>query len=101
MDGISAVVAERRVDNETYDDAAPSVLPHQLVRILTRDFSHTLQRLRERLDVAFSIEVFENIERQHKALWESYRNQSDLKSSIDSFDDGTAYRNAWYGLQST
>jgi hypothetical protein len=31
MDGITAVVAERTGDNEAYIDAAPDVLPHQLV----------------------------------------------------------------------
>ena len=37
--GISAVVADRNEYNEAYIDAAPIVLPHQLVRILPRDFS--------------------------------------------------------------
>ena len=39
VDGISAVVAEQNEDNEAYIDAAPSILPYQLVRILPRDFS--------------------------------------------------------------
>ena len=68
VDGISAVVAERNEDNEAYIDASPSVLPHQPVRILPRDFSVYLQRHRERLDYTFSIKEIENIGRQHKAL---------------------------------
>jgi len=38
VDGITAVVAERTENNEAYINAAPNVLPHQLVRILPRDF---------------------------------------------------------------
>ena len=56
VDGISSVVAERNKYNEAYIDNYPSVLPHQLVLILTRDFSVYLQRHRERLDYTFSIE---------------------------------------------
>ena len=41
--GISAVVAERNEDNEAYIEAAPSVLPHQLLRILPPYFSVYLQ----------------------------------------------------------
>ena len=101
VDGISAVVAERNEDNEAYIDASPGVLPHQLVRILPRDFSVYLQCHRERLDYTFSIEEIENIGRQHKALCDAYRRQPELKSSIDSFDDGAAYRDAWNGLHNT
>jgi hypothetical protein len=38
VDGITAVVVERTEDNKAYINAAPDVLPHQLVRILPRDF---------------------------------------------------------------
>jgi hypothetical protein len=54
MDSITAVVAERTEDNEAYIDAAPDVLPHQLVLILPRGFCVYLQRHRERLDYTFS-----------------------------------------------
>jgi hypothetical protein len=101
VDGISAVVAERTEDNEAYIDAAPDVLPHQLVRILPRDFCVYLQRHRERLDYTFSNEEIETIGRHHKALFDSYHRQPDVKSSIDSFDDSAAYRDAWIGLQNT
>ena len=67
VDGTSAVVAEQNEDNEAYIDAAPSVLPHQLVRILPRDFSIYLHFHRERLDYTFSIKDIENIWRHHKA----------------------------------
>ena len=50
VDGISSVIAERNKENEAYIDAAPSGIPHQLVRILPRDFSVYLQRHREHLD---------------------------------------------------
>jgi hypothetical protein len=101
VDGITAVVAERTEDNEAYINAAPDVLPHQLVRILPRDFCVYLQRHRERLDYTFSNEEIENIGRQHKALCDSYRCQPDVKSSIDSFDNSAAYRDAWIGLHNT
>jgi hypothetical protein len=100
-DGIIAVVAERTEDNEAYIDAAPDVLPHQLVRILPRDFCVYLQRHRERLDYTFSNKEIETIGRQHKALYDSYHHQPHLKSSIDSFDDSVAYLDAWIGLQNT
>ncbi len=76
-------------------------LPHQLVRILPRDFCVYLQRHRERLDYTFSNEEIENIGRQHKALCDSYRRQPNVKSSIDNFDDSAAYRDAWIGLHNT
>jgi hypothetical protein len=98
VDGIIAVVAERTEDNEAYINAALDVLPHQLVRILPRDFCVYLQRHRECLDYTFNNEEIENIGRQHKALCDSYRRQRDVKSSIDSFDDSATYRDAWIGL---
>jgi hypothetical protein len=100
-DGITAVVAESTEDNEAYIDADPDVLPHQLVRILSRDFCVYLQRHRELLDYTFSNEEIETIGRKHKALYDSYHRQLDVKSSIDSFDDGASYRDAWVGLQNT
>jgi hypothetical protein len=54
VDGITAVVAERTEDNDAYIDAVPNVLPHQLVRILHRDFCVYLQLHRQRLDYTFS-----------------------------------------------
>jgi hypothetical protein len=59
------------------------------------------QRHRERLDCTFSNEEIETIGRQHKALYDSYDRQPDVKSFIDSFDDSAAYREAWIGLQNT
>ena len=56
VDGISAVVAEQYEDNEAYIDTAPSVLPHQLVRILPHNLSIYLQCYREHLNYTFSIE---------------------------------------------
>jgi hypothetical protein len=87
VDGNTAVVAERTEDNEAYIDAAPDVLPHQLVCILPREFCVYLQRHRERLDYTFSYEEIETVGRQHKALYDSYHRQPDVKSSIDTFED--------------
>ncbi len=50
VDGITTIVAERTEDNGAYINAAFDVLPHQLVRILPRNFCVYLQRHRERLD---------------------------------------------------
>jgi hypothetical protein len=101
VDGIPAVVAERTADNETYIDAVPDVLPHQLVRILPRYFCVYLKRHRERLDYTFSNEEIETVGRQHKAWYDSYHRQPDVKSSSDSFDGSAAYLDAWIGLQNT
>ena len=68
VDGISAVISYRNKYNEAYIDATPSVLPHQLVRVLPRNSSVYLQRHWERLDYTFSIEEIDNIGRQHKSL---------------------------------
>jgi hypothetical protein len=54
-----------------------------------------------RYDYTFSNEAIETIGRQHKALYASYHRQPDVKSSLDSFDDSAAYRDAWIGLQNT
>jgi hypothetical protein len=70
VDGITAAVAERTEDNEAYIDAAPDILPHQLLRVLPRDFYVYLQRHRERLDYTFSNKEIETIGRQHKALYD-------------------------------
>lgn len=100
VDGISAVVAERTGDNEAYINAAPAVLPHQLVRVLPRDFSTSLQRHRERLEYTFSAVQVESIGREHKALCDSYCREPAVKSSIDSFHDGTSFHDAWAGCRS-
>ena len=101
MDGISAVVMERNEYNKAYIYATPSVLTHHLVRILPCDFCVYLKRHRERLDYIFNIKEIENIERQHKALCNTYCRQPELKSSIYSFDNGAAYRDSWKGLHNT
>ena len=99
--GISAVVAEQKKDNEAYIDAAPGILPHQIFHILPCNFCVYLRCHQERLDYTFNIEEIENIGRQHKALCNAYQLQPELKSSIDSFGDGAAYRDAWNGLHNT
>ena len=101
VDGISAVVAEQNKYNEAYIYAAPSVLPHQLVRILSRDFFVYMQCHEERLDYTFSIKEIENIGLQNKALCDLYRRQPDVERSIDIFDGGVAYRDAWNRLHNT
>jgi hypothetical protein len=101
VDGITAVFAKRTKYNEAYINAAPDVLPHQLVRILPHDFCVYLQHHRERLDYTFSNEEIENIGCQHKALCDSYRCQPDVKSSIDNFDNSAVYCDAWISLHNT
>ena len=82
VDGISNIIAEQNKYNDAYIDSSPSVISHQLVRILPSDFSIYLQHNRERLDYTFSIEEIENIRCQHKALCYLYRRQPDVKISI-------------------
>ena len=86
VDGISAVVTEQNEYNKAYIDAAPSVLPHQLVRILPCNLCVYLQCHRERLNYTFKIEEIDNIRRQHKVLCDAYCRQPELKSYIDRFD---------------
>ena len=101
VDVISDVISEQNKDNESYIDAVPSVIPHQLVRIMPHDFSVYLQRHRERLDYTFSIEEIENIGHQHKALFDLYRRQPDVKRCIYRFYEGATYRDAWNRLHNT
>ena len=68
---------------------------------MPRDFSVYLQRHRERLDYNFSIEEIENIGHQQKDLCDLYRRQPDVKRSIESFDKGNAYWDAWNRLHNT
>ena len=53
---------------KAYIDAATGVLPHQLVRIMTREFYFYLRSHWERLGYNFSIEEIENIGQHKKAL---------------------------------
>ena len=95
------MVAERNEDKKAYIGAAPSVLTNQIVRILPRKLSVYLQRHWGRLDYTFSIEEIENIGRHNKALCDLYCRQPDAESSIESFDEGVAYRDNWNGLHNT
>ena len=97
VDGINDIVGERTVGKESYLDAAPDVLPHQLVQVLPRNYCSYLQRLRERLEQTFSAEEIEKIKRQYKTLCGSYRQQPNVKSCIDSFNDASSYHDAWIG----
>ena len=55
VDGISAIIVKRNEDNEACIGAAPSVLPHKIVRILPCNFSVYLQRHQERIKYTFKI----------------------------------------------
>jgi hypothetical protein len=103
VDGITAVVAkqpENRRKRGLYRRGS-GCSTHQLFRIPLRDFCVYLQRHREPLDYTFGNEEIETIGRQHKALYDSYHRQPNVKSSIGSFDDSAAYPDAWIGLQNT
>ena len=71
------------------------------MRILPHDFSIYMQRQRERLDYTFSIKKIDNIGHQHKAFCDLYRRLTDLKISIDIFDEGAAYLDPWNRLHNT
>ena len=98
VNGISAVVAEKNEDNEAYINAGPGVATHQLFRILPGYLSVYLYCYGECLKYTVRIGQIDNISRQHKALYDTYRRQPELNSSIDRFYDGGVYRNAWNGL---
>lgn len=101
MDGISAIVAQLKEDNKGYINAASSVLPRQLVSNRARVFFNYLQRHWGRLDCTFINEKIKDIVRKHKALVESYQNQNNMKSSIDSFNVVAAYWDARHKLHNT
>ena len=71
VDDINDVVAKKTADNESYFDAAPDILHHQLVRVLPRNFCSYLQLFRERLEQTFSADEIEKIKRQYKTLYGS------------------------------
>ena len=101
VDSISEVVAERTKDNQAYLNAAPAVLPHQLVKILPCNFSNILQYHWQHLEYIYSAIQIEAIECKHKALCDLYNRDPNVKGSIDSLDNGDSFDAAWTGLRST
>lgn len=64
---ISAVVADQTKYVQTYHNAAPAVLSHQLVNILSCNVLNILQRRLERVEYTYSTVQIGAIERECKA----------------------------------
>lgn len=101
VDNISEVVAERTEDNQAYLNAAAAVLPHQLVKILLRDFSNILQCHRHRLKYTHRTVQIEAIECEQMALSDLYHRDLNAEGSIDRLDDGDVFDAAWNRHRST
>lgn len=85
VEGIVNIQAERNERNNA-DSDLPHVLPHELVKISTRDFGNTtvdshLQQLRH----SWSEETISEIENQHRQLISAYRQEPALKSALDAY----------------
>ena len=72
VDVISTAVVWQNKDNESYIEAAPSVIPHQFFYILPHKFSIYMQRYEDLLDYTFSIEEIDSIGQQNKSLCDVY-----------------------------
>lgn len=99
VNSISAIVVEQTEDNEAHRNTASSVRPHQLVRILPRDFSDCLQSHRERLHFNFSIEENEDIGRQKRPC--ASRTATKTMLRVPSTALKTAPRTEMLGTDST
>ena len=97
VDGIVDIQAERNARNEA-DSDLPPVLPHQIVKLSTRDFGKTivdphLMQLRH----FWNIQSIEEIENEHRQLVVAYRMEPALKSAFDGYEHISiaSFEDAW------
>ena len=101
VEGIVDIQAERDATNSAANEL-PSILPHQLVKISTADYGHSvvdkhLQQLRH----SWTNEAISQIEIQHRQLCNAYRNEIALKAALDSYAKTyiQSFEKAWDMLQ--
>ena len=85
VDGVVNIQAERNQQNHA-DSDLPHVLPHELIKISTREFGKTtvdvhLCQLRN----SWSEATIAEIENEHRQLIIAYRNEPALRAAIDAY----------------
>jgi hypothetical protein len=94
VNGLSSIVAERNEVNEP-TDFLPPVLPQDLVRLRPFHFSQLVELQSNRLKVSFTEDQIICINEEFKALRDAYREEDELKTTLDKFNHKTSFTDAW------
>ena len=89
FDGIANIQAERNSDN------LPPVLPHELVKLPTRQFTSIVVEHLDRLKQFWGEEAVDTLERQHQYLLIEYQRDTTLQSAFDNCDGHTSFETGW------
>jgi hypothetical protein len=94
--GLSLVRAERDSNNRPNSTSAPPTMPAQLVGLRTSKFvTDVLDPHRSRLTGVWSAKEMEQIEEDHKALRNTYRDEAVFRHKIDAHDLATSFNAGW------
>ena len=86
VEGIVNIQAERDRKNRP-DDVIPDVLPHELVKVSTAEYGERVVDTHlPQLRLTWSKHDIAEIETQHKALCNAYRNEPALRYALDDYE---------------
>lgn len=98
VEGIVNIQAERNERNNA-DNDLPLVLPHELVKISTKDFGNQIVDIYlPQLRHSWSERTIAEIEIQHRQLSFAYRHEPALKSALDKYSENVSIKSfdtAW------
>jgi hypothetical protein len=97
VEGIINIQAERNERNHAADDLPP-VLPHELVKLSTRNYGNTVVDLHlEQLHHSWKEEDIAEIENEHRRLRIAYQTEPVLKSALDVYEATgiTSFETGW------
>ena len=95
VDGIANIQAERNSDNLPSSDNLPPVLPHELVKLPTRQFTSIVVEHLDQLKQFWGEEAVDTLERQHQYLLIEYQRDTTLQSALDNCDGHTSFETGW------
>jgi len=95
VDGIVDIQAERDSTNLPSAEQFPPVLPHELIKLPTREFTSIVVQHLDRLKQFWSEKMIDILEREHQQLLIKYQRDTTLKSAIDNCDNSTSFEVAW------
>jgi hypothetical protein len=96
VDGFSKIVAERNESNKP-TDLLPPVLPLELLKLRSFNFSQLLNLHDDRLKVTFSEDEIVTIFNEFKSMKDAYRRELALKETLDQAD-AKSFNKAWRPL---
>ncbi len=97
--GLSLMQGERDCHNNAATQLVPHVFPQHLYKMRTSYFiEHVLGPRREMMIKAWSEELVDLIEQEHRALVEVVRGSAPLKRIVDSHNFQTMFNDAWDAL---